>query len=216
MTFPYRGDIRMDADKLAAATQPPSPSAAARQAAVELIAKLQHEPVDPLDDDIVPTALALDAYAAQAVAAERVAQAAQHHLASRPAPCPKCGVDCGLIGRCAAEDCPSTEARLERFRESIDADKCEYGYYHSIGCPHHREAAERAKPAAGDYEAALRLKAELPHISYSREWLAKVAAALAERGERERERAAKIAEHYQDLEDVALGIPAAIRNQTGD
>ena len=47
------------------------PSAEALEAAIRLIAQLQHEPVDPTDADIVPTACALDAFAARAVAAER-------------------------------------------------------------------------------------------------------------------------------------------------
>ena len=85
------------------------------------------------------------------------------------------------------------------------------------------EAAVRAGCAAG-MQAACPSK-QTPQCSYPEcsgcdtiiaVATAILAAALAKRGRVERERAAKIAERLQELEDVALGIPAAIRNQTGD
>ena len=44
---------------------------------------------------------------------------AAHDKIATAMPCPKCGKQWGLIGRCAAADCPSTEARLAAFRESV-------------------------------------------------------------------------------------------------
>jgi transcriptional regulator with XRE-family HTH domain len=65
------------------------------------------------------TELALRFPDVRAFLEDRISQAARERLIANSTPCPKCGADWGLIARCAAPDCPSTEARLEAFRKAL-------------------------------------------------------------------------------------------------
>lgn len=51
---------------------------------------------------------------------EDIAEAARQRLIANSMPCPKCGADWGIIARCAAPDCPSTETRLAEFRAALE------------------------------------------------------------------------------------------------